>query len=127
MHELSLAQSILEIVSNEALRHGVPEVSAVHISLGKFTHVVPASLRYCFDLIKEDGLARNAELVIRQVPLKTLCQDCGQEFLLEEPEFVCPLCGGKNMRVLEGRELWIDSIEAPEEEPGTPAQADREE
>ena len=114
MHELSLAQSILEIVTREAQAHGVPEISAVHISVGKFTHVVPLSLKYCFDLIKEDGPAKNAELVINLVALKTLCLDCNREFLLEEPEFICPLCGGEKVRVLEGRELWIDSFEVPE-------------
>ena len=125
MHELSLAQSILDIVTREARLHGVPEISAVNISVGKFTHVLPSSLRFCFDLIKEDTAARRAELVIKQVALKTLCQDCGREFLLEEPEFICPLCGGERVRIMQGQELMIDSIEVPEGDRAEPDFAEK--
>ena len=111
MHELSLAQGILDIVQQEAARHGARQVVKVTISVGRFTHVVPDSLRFCFDLIKADTVAAGAELEIVSVPLAARCPACGAELMLEEPDFTCPRCGEPGVQITQGRELWIDSIE----------------
>jgi hydrogenase nickel incorporation protein HypA/HybF len=46
LHELSIAQSLLDIVVNEAQTHGVSRVLKVGIKLGAFTNVVGESLRF---------------------------------------------------------------------------------
>lgn len=125
MHELSLAQSILEIVLQEAEIHQVKRVVAVDISVGRFTHVVPDSLNFCFDLIKKDTVAHGAELVIHRVPLAARCQDCGLELLLDEPDFNCPRCGSANLQITKGQELWINSIETDDQAP-SPMETDGE-
>lgn len=123
MHELSIAQSLMDIIIQEAQRHGLERVKRVGISLGEFSAVVPESLTFCFDLIKEGTVADGAELVIAKVPLRGLCQDCGHDFDMDQPVMDCPECGGHSIELISGRELSIDYIETDEPE-GAPGAAE---
>lgn len=119
MHELAIAQSLLDIVLEEAARHGVSQVARVGIKVGAFTNVVADSLSFCFDLIKEGTAAAGAQLVITPVPLAGTCADCGAEVVLPEPFSPCPECGSAKVRLNQGQELFVDFIES--EEPAAPA------
>lgn len=114
VHELSIAQSLLDIVLNEASAHGVKKVLRVGVRVGAFTNVVPDSLTFCFDLIKEGTVAAEAELKLTPVPLAGTCQDCGAELDMSEPVFTCPHCASSNVQVTQGQELYIDYIETDE-------------
>ncbi|MGD8562707.1 MAG: hydrogenase maturation nickel metallochaperone HypA [Desulfarculaceae bacterium] len=118
MHELSLAQSLLDIVLKEAERNRAARVTKVGVKIGAFTHVVPSSLIFCFDLIKEDTVAGGASLVISKVPLRGRCGECGQEFEMPEPTYDCPACSSVQVQVIQGQELTVDYIEVedPKEE-----------
>ena len=116
MHELSVAQSLLDIVLSEAQRHGADKIVRVGVTVGAFTSVVPHALKFSFDLIKENTPAAEAELVITQVPLAGVCEECDQEVMLESPEFLCPNCGSPKVLHTQGRELQVDYIETPEPE-----------
>ncbi len=120
MHELSIAQSLMDIITQEAERHGLERVVRVGVSLGEFSAVVPESLTFCFDLIKEGTVAEGAELAISKVPLRGLCQECGHDFDMDQPVMDCPQCGGHQIQLISGRELSIDFIETdePEQAPG---------
>lgn len=111
MHEMSIAQGILEIVSEEIRRHGNVKVSVVNISVGKFTAVVPGQLAFCFSLITPETELAGAVLNIREVPFGYLCSSCGKKFSSGEALMECPECGGEDPVLTSGRELTIDSIE----------------
>jgi hydrogenase nickel incorporation protein HypA/HybF len=116
VHELSIAQSLLDIVVQEAKRHGVERVIRVGVKVGTFSAVVPSALTFSFDLIKEDTVASQAELAIEEVPLMGRCQDCGQVLEnLDSPIADCPNCGSKKIELTQGRELTIAFIETDEE------------
>ena len=116
VHELSIAQSLLDIVVEEAKSHGVTRVRRVGVRVGAFTNVVPDSLAFCFDLIKKDTVAADAELKLTPVPLAGNCLDCGAELDMSEPVFTCPHCQSPNVRLTQGQELYIDYIETDEPE-----------
>lgn len=122
MHEMSLAQSILDIACQEAARHGAGRIGRVNLLVGKFTHVAPSQLAFCFDMIKKGSVAEGAELAVTLVPLAARCPACGREELLDEPGFICPGCG-EQMQATQGQELWIDSIEVEDQGPAGEAKA----
>ena len=111
VHELSIAQSLLAIVVDEAERHGVSRLKKVGITVGAFSAVVPDALRFCWDLIVEDTVAAHAELLIEEVPMKALCHDCQAEISMDEPVFECPQCQSTNFEVTQGQELMVAYIE----------------
>lgn len=111
MHELSIAQSLLAIVVDEAERHEVKSLKRVGITVGAFSAVVPDALRFCWDLIVEDTVAAGAELLIEEVPMKGICHACGALLDMAEPVFECPQCQSDDFEVTQGQELMVAYIE----------------
>lgn len=112
VHELSIAQSMLDIVLQEAARHGATKVERVVVNVGAFSGVVPHSLRFSFDLVKKDTAADGAELVINQAPVHGECAACGHKAELSEPSVKCPACGEEKLDLTGGRDLFVEYIEA---------------
>lgn len=111
MHEISIAQDIVEIVEQEMVRHGAKELEAVNVAVGKLAAVMPEQLAFCFSLITAGTNLTGVSLNIREVPLGYMCGSCGEGFTSEEVSFVCPRCGEKNPDLVTGMELNIESIE----------------
>jgi hydrogenase nickel incorporation protein HypA/HybF len=113
MHESSLAHSILEIVDEQCREQGFTTVDAIIVRLGKATGVMPESLQFAFDALKEPTVAKNAKLSIEIVPVGGKCRSCGKEFDVSEAQYIfaCPLCGSKEFEISRGREMEIDEME----------------
>jgi hydrogenase nickel incorporation protein HypA/HybF len=111
VHELSIAQSILEIVGQHVPREKQHTVKAVQLLVGELSGVVVDSLTFCFGAITSGSPLERAELAITQVPLEAECRACGQRFRVEELHFSCPGCGGTEIVILAGKELQITAIE----------------
>ena len=111
MHEMSIAQSIIDIVEKELASHGVEQLKAVNIAVGKLAAVVPEQLAFCFSMITLETSLAGATLNIREVPPGYTCVTCGEEFTFGEMSILCPRCGDTNIDLTSGRELTIESIE----------------
>jgi hydrogenase nickel incorporation protein HypA/HybF len=109
---MSIAQSLLTIVLEEAQRHQVQRVTKVAVKVGAWANVVPSSLTFSFDLIKEGTLAAEAVLDIEQMPAQGACHACGAQIDMAQPVFACPECGSKDIELTSGQELYVDHIEA---------------
>jgi hydrogenase nickel incorporation protein HypA/HybF len=93
MHEMSIAQSILDIILQESGNHKVTRVLSVALKVGELSAVETESLRFC-------------------VQVTCRCQDCGSNFTVQELVFNCPSCQGVRVEMLSGRELSVESFEA---------------
>lgn len=111
MHELSIAQSVLGIIQDEAQKNFIEQVSAVRLKVGKLTAIELSSLTFCFELIAKGTVAEGARLEIEAVPITGRCSQCGKAFTLEDLLCTCPDCQGFNITILTGREFYISEIE----------------
>ncbi|MGO8943664.1 MAG: hydrogenase maturation nickel metallochaperone HypA [Syntrophobacteraceae bacterium] len=111
MHELSIAQSLLEIIVDESKRHGLERINKVRLQIGKFAAVVPESLTFCFDLVSRDTVASGALIEIETVGISARCEKCDFSFDVNDQVFRCPRCGEAALELLSGRELTVMSIE----------------
>lgn len=111
MHEMSIAQSILEIVVEEGTRHQLKQVRTIRLQVGDMAAVVPESLTFCFNLISENTIAAGARLEIESIPVVARCSDCGTLFEVEDLTFICPQCGAPALELISGRELSLLNIE----------------
>lgn len=107
MHELGLAQEIVQIVVERAAG---ARVTTVVLEIGKLAAVLPDAVRFCFDLCAEGTVLEGASLVIVETPGRARCRDCASEVALERPFGRCA-CGGSNLEWLAGEELKIRNIE----------------
>jgi hydrogenase nickel incorporation protein HypA/HybF len=111
MHELSIADSVLEIT----LRHARGQrVARVELEVGHLRQVVPSALEFAFTLVAEGTEAQGAELVIKEVKAAGRCLECGADTALRGFPLVCESCGGLEVEVTRGQELRVDSLELEE-------------
>ncbi|MCA1927042.1 MAG: hydrogenase maturation nickel metallochaperone HypA [Calditerrivibrio sp.] len=111
MHEASIAQSILDIVLETALKNGARTVRVVNLLVGKISAVDNSALTTAFDVIKEGTIADSAILNIENIPIVGKCNDCGNLDEYEEYFFQCKKCRSFNVELISGEELSIKDIE----------------
>jgi hydrogenase nickel incorporation protein HypA/HybF len=111
MHELGIAESLLEIIQDESKKHGLLRVNQVRLRIGALSTVVPEALSFSFEVISQGTLAEGAHLVMEEVPVTGHCQDCNADFEIDNSWFLCPQCGGALVMLVSGKELEIVDIE----------------
>ena len=112
MHEASIALSIIEIANDHCARAGYKRVDTIEVNIGSASGVLPAALQMAFDIVKLDTPAREAELMIIEIPIGGTCNDCGDSFETDEMYLLnCPGCSGKSFVFTKGRELDVKEIE----------------
>ena len=114
MHEMSLAQNILDIVLNAANQNNVKKVQKITIRAGQLRGIVPEQLRFCFGFVAKDSIAEEADLVVNSLPIRGRCKQCSEEFFVKEFTFKCPQCENEDIEVLQGMELLVENIEVAE-------------
>lgn len=111
MHELSIALSLVDLIEEEAARHG-GSVVAVHLRLGPLSGVVRGALVSAYEMAREGTAADGAELVVEDVPIVVLCPVCNAERTPASAwEMQCPDCGTPTPEILRGRELEVVAME----------------
>ena len=111
MHELSIAQSIVDIIRQYVPDDRAGEVRLVKIKVGQLAGVVPDSLDFCFGAIVNDTPLDKARLDIEETPLESQCKTCHEVFAVEGATFACPQCGSGEIKVISGTELQVVEIE----------------
>jgi len=111
MHEFGIAQSLLEIVEQEALPYRGARVTRIKLLIGKLSGVMPDALRFAFEALRIGGITEEAFLEIEEVPLRIKCSQCGKISILDDPFLICPLCKGTDVEMIAGRELEIREME----------------
>jgi hydrogenase nickel incorporation protein HypA/HybF len=115
MHELGIAQNILEIVQQAVPKEQTPAVRSIRIRVGPLSGVVPDSLEFCFQAIINETIFQKASLAIEQMPAILSCRKCAYRFQTNDLEFLCQSCGSSDLELVSGRELEIVDIELAEE------------
>jgi len=111
VHELGIAQSIVEAVRQEVDRHGGGRVSRIGLRIGELSGVNADALRFSFEVTVQDTEFTGAELAIEEVPLRFHCTRCDADFASVNFESVCPSCGSAATRASGGDELQIVYLE----------------
>ncbi len=115
MHEVGIAQTIIEAVARRLKEGGLRgRVRTVHLRLGRMSTVVPDNLRFAFEVLVKESSMPEARLEIEEVPVRARCRACGGGFEIGEPCFLCEKCGSPDLEVLSGTELLIDSLDVEE-------------
>jgi len=116
MHELSVTENILQIALKHGLQAGAKSVTDVHLVIGTLSSIVDDSVQFYWDMITENTICEKSQLHFTRIPAKMKCQNCLQEFSIENGPQPCPSCGSLNLRVIQGEEFWVESIEIQKEE-----------
>jgi hydrogenase nickel incorporation protein HypA/HybF len=110
MHEMSLAEGVLELVEAAARREAATRVRLVVVEIGCLAAVEPEALRFCFDAVTRGTVAAGALLEIAEVPGSGWCAQCAATVPLAERYSACPQCGGYPLEVTGGTEMRVREI-----------------
>lgn len=111
MHEMSLAEGILDLIEDAARREGFGRVRTVFLEIGRLSSVEPEAMAFCFDAVIRGTLADGAKLEISAVPGTGFCLDCGRETALEALYDACEHCGAAPVRVTGGTEMRVRELD----------------
>ena len=114
MHELSIANSILEAVRKERERLNGARVSKVGVRIGELAGVDPEALRFGFEVMVKDTDLEPLGLEIETTSRRQECSQCKHVFTVVDYELDCPACGAKETRCIGGDELELAYLEVEE-------------
>lgn len=110
MHELSIAESLMSLIVENARKSGARSVTKVSIVVGNLSGIVADSLKFCFDEVKRSTVAKGAELVVNEVSATAYCVKCETQFTVGQYVFNCPDCG-EVVIPSGGKELYLKDME----------------
>jgi len=111
MHEMSIAQSVLDIAFGEMRNHASDGITKIKLSIGEFSGVVRESLEFAFLALTPGTPAAGADIEIDVIPINTECRSCGSTTCrLNDLNLLCPRCG-EPVRITGGREMKVDYVD----------------
>lgn len=116
MHELSIAESIVDLIHQYVDEEKRPLVRKVSVKIGAISGVVADSLEFGFTAITANTPLQHARLVIVHVPFVLECHSCHSIRQLAAGVAICPACGSFNTTTISGTELNVAEIELLEPE-----------
>lgn len=112
MHELRIAESIVQSVLEEMTRQNLHSIKTIGLRIGALSGVNIDSLRFGFESIVPETALAHARLQVEEVAVQGECRHCGKNFEVNEFIFVCPHCFSTDMAIKTGQELDLVYIEA---------------
>jgi hydrogenase nickel incorporation protein HypA/HybF len=116
MHELSIANSLVEIATEHAQNAGADRIHSITLRLGALSCVHKSALEFSFQLVSEGTISEGALLKFIDQPVVVYCKKCDDEIELPGIQvFRCPQCETPSADIRAGKELDIECIEVFDE------------
>ncbi|ARG97686.1 hydrogenase maturation nickel metallochaperone HypA [Legionella micdadei] len=111
MHELTLSRTILDIIKQHASAMNCRSVKKIYLEIGQLIGVDQESLKFSFNVIAKGSIAESAELELIEIKGKAICDFCEEAVMLKNYYDGCAICGRYSLRIIQGEELRVKSME----------------
>ena len=111
MHEMSLVESVRELIEAAARREEFSRVKSVRVEIGQLSGVEREAFEFCFDLAMRGSLVEGAHLEVLATPGRGRCLQCGREGALAAIYDPCEHCGEFPVDVLDGTQMRVIELE----------------
>lgn len=111
MHELAVAQALVEQVDAVIDQHNATAASLIRVRIGPLAGIVPALLGSAFPLAAAGRRMARATLELVAAPITVRCQTCSAETEAEMNRLICGICGDWHTQIISGDELLLESVE----------------
>jgi len=111
MHEYSVVQSLLEQIENIAQENDAKKVTKIVTKIGVLSGIEVHLLEVAFNTFKEKTIADGAEFVINVQAITIECAECQTVTELEAVEYCCPHCQSDKIKVIDGEDMYLMSVE----------------
>lgn len=112
MHELAIAQSIIDVVEAKVAECNATHVKGVRLRIGEASGIVVDSLTFCFEMLASlNPTLVGAQLFIDSMPHRAYCRHCAREFSVTNFVAQCPACKEWSNEIVSGTELQVLEME----------------
>ncbi len=120
MHEVTMANKIVDKIMETALNKRAKKVLAVEILIGELNLLGEEQLTFWLnELLRSKGkIAKDAKIDLKLVESIIKCRQCGYEGNLKamnedhhNPIFKCPSCNLADIEIKRGRECILNKVE----------------
>lgn len=115
MHELSLAQSIVEIVENTARQNDSTSVKSVKLIVGQLAGVEMQALMQGLKIASQDTVMQDAKIEIERPEGTAWCLKCQKTVPIHRRGDPCPECGSYQLSINGGNEFRVSELELGDE------------
>ena len=116
MHEGAIVHSLFDIAKEIKEKENLIKINEVKIIVGKFHQIVDEVMDMHFNLMKADYEGfEDAILTMKEIEVRIKCNECEDEFQIDEPIFFCEKCESFDTELISGKELHIETIEGMKE------------
>jgi hydrogenase nickel incorporation protein HypA/HybF len=116
MHETSLIQQLLSMAEKSLAPYEVEKVNQLILKKGPLANVVDAALEFAFAALIKDSIFAGAEMIIEDLPIEAVCNQCQSNYQASVLPLCCPVCGSNLADIKSGTEIYLDSIDFEEKD-----------
>jgi hydrogenase nickel incorporation protein HypA/HybF len=110
MHEMSIAESILDIVETAAREQGAVRVKEVRLEIGALSGVEVEALTFCLDVVLKNSVADGARVELERLPGLGWCMQCGVSVPIAALYDPCPKCGSFQVQPTGGMDMRVKDL-----------------
>lgn len=114
MHETVVAQNMIDVVLQEARKHGKKPVR-IKVSCGQLNALNDEVFGFAFEAVGKGTLCEGVMIEIEHKPLQGQCEDCQEVFDLDIDHALCSACQSESFQLLPDAPLVLEQIEFLEE------------
>lgn len=111
MHEMSLAEGVLQLIEDAARAQDFRRVKTVWLEIGQLAGVEVEAMRFCFDAVTRGSIAEGAALEIVAPPGQAWCMPCSATVTLAGADAACPHCGCYQLQITGGTDMRLKELE----------------
>jgi len=111
MHEMGIANSVLDAVLVETRRFPDGHIYKVGVRIGELAGVNADAMSFCFEALVRGTELEPLVLEIEYCPCSYQCRSCGHSYAGLREDFACPECGMPELQFVGGDELEIAYLE----------------
>ncbi|MBV8047924.1 MAG: hydrogenase maturation nickel metallochaperone HypA [Paludibacterium sp.] len=111
MHEMSLAEGVLQLLEEQAETQRYHKVKQVWLNIGELAGVDVDALTFSLEVVCRDSLADGAVFHIVREPGRGWCLQCSREVELPTRYHGCPHCGRYQIQVTGGTDMRVGELE----------------
>ena len=111
MHEVGLAQSVIDIVEKTARDNGATKVTAVTLSVGEIANVDMESFMQAIRIGMRGTVMDAAHIQVTRPEGTGWCMACGKTVPVHRIGVACPVCGTHQVTVTGGTDIRVADIE----------------
>ena len=117
MHELSMAQGIINAVLETAQQNNATEVNEITVEVGRLAMINPEQLEFILGVLVDNTILEDAKIIFEEIPAEIDCFDCkfhGEAILDDSDHYAplvkCPKCDSLGVDVINGKDIIVKNI-----------------